>query len=89
VVANWPESRRAHWKSLLKARAIENQSYIFGVNRVGSGNGIKYSGDSYLFDPLGESIAVAPTNTPTVLMGEVEKRVVTEVRKKFPFIEDR
>ena len=89
VVANWPESRRAHWKSLLQARAIENQSYIFGINRVGSGDGINYSGDSYLFDPSGESIASAPANTPMVLMGEIEKQVVTKVRKQFPFIADR
>ena len=89
VVANWPESRRAHWKSLLQARAIENQSYIFGIYRVGIGAGINYSGDSYLFDPLGESIASAPANTPMVLMGEIEKQVVTKVRKQFPFIADR
>jgi len=89
VIANWPESRSSHWKSLLQARAIENQSYIFGVNRIGSGDGIEYSGDSCLFDPLGESVAAAPTNTPTVLMGEVEKKIVTETRQRFPFLDDR
>jgi len=50
-VANWPEARRQHWINLLKARAIENQSYVIGVNRVGmDGNGISYSGDSQCYD---------------------------------------
>lgn len=50
-VANWPGSRREHWKALLRARAIENQCYVIGVNRVGvDGNGVSYSGDSSLVD---------------------------------------
>ncbi len=89
VVANWPETRSDHWKSLLRARAIENQSYVLGVNRVGDGDGIKYSGDSCLINPLGESIATASPNTPTVLMGDVDKQVVVETRQRFPFLHDR
>jgi len=46
VVANWPELRREHWKTLLRARAIENQAYVAGVNRVGDGDGLHYAGDS-------------------------------------------
>ncbi|RYZ48983.1 MAG: nitrilase family protein, partial [Chitinophagaceae bacterium] len=54
-VANWPERRSTAWKSLLQARAIENQCYVIGVNRVGSdGNDIYHSGDSMVIDPLGE-----------------------------------
>ncbi|MBW2367119.1 MAG: amidohydrolase [Deltaproteobacteria bacterium] len=54
-VANWPEPRSAHWQTLLMARAIENQSYVVGVNRVGTdGNAIAYSGDSCVVTPLGE-----------------------------------
>ena len=54
VVANWPESRSAHWKALLRARAIENQCYVIGVNRVGvDGNGVAYSGDSAAIDYCG------------------------------------
>jgi omega-amidase len=57
-VANWPATRRQHWRSLLQARAIENQSYVVGVNRLGSdGKGINYAGDSLLFDFNGEPLA--------------------------------
>jgi len=53
-VANWPAVRRQHWMTLLRARAIENLSYVIGVNRVGiDGNGIAYAGDSCVIDPLG------------------------------------
>ena len=56
-IANWPEKRSLHWKSLLQARAIENQCYVIGVNRVGvDGNGLFYSGDSSAIDPLGKII---------------------------------
>jgi len=56
-IANWPEKRSMHWKSLLQARAIENQSYVIGVNRVGvDGNGLFYSGDSSVIDPCGKVI---------------------------------
>jgi predicted amidohydrolase len=55
-VANWPAKRSAHWRALLKARAIENQAYVIGVNRVGSdGNGYDHSGDSAVITPLGET----------------------------------
>ncbi len=54
-VANWPERRSTAWKTLLQARAIENQCYVVGVNRVGKdGNDINYSGESMVIDPLGE-----------------------------------
>lgn len=56
-VANWPAPRRHAWRTLLRARAIENLSYVIGVNRVGSdGNGLPYSGDSCVIDPLGEAL---------------------------------
>lgn len=56
-VANWPAGRAAHWTALLVARAIENQCYVIGVNRVGSdGNGIDYAGDSMVVDPVGEVV---------------------------------
>ena len=58
-VANWPEARRHAWSSLLIARAIENQSYVIGVNRVGEdGNGINYSGDSVILDYLGQPLSL-------------------------------
>lgn len=57
VIANWPAKRRVHWSSLLRARAIENQAYVVGVNRVGVGGNLDYSGDSAIIDPLGEVLA--------------------------------
>lgn len=57
VPANWPAKRRHHWQSLLVARAIENQAYVAGINRVGTGGGITYSGDSVIISPLGEILA--------------------------------
>ena len=59
VVANWPEKRRLHWSTLLRARAIENQAYVVGVNRVGSGGKLDYSGDSRIVDPFGELLATS------------------------------
>ena len=59
VVANWPRQRRAHWSALLRARAIENQAFVVGVNRVGTGDGLTYVGDSVILDPLGEPVATA------------------------------
>lgn len=57
VPANWPAKRRHHWQSLLVTRAIENQAYVAGINRVGTGGGITYSGDSAIISPLGETLA--------------------------------
>ncbi len=59
VVANWPDQRREHWRALLRARAIENQAYVAGVNRAGDGNGLHYAGDSAAIAPLGETIVEA------------------------------
>ena len=58
VPANWPEQRREHWICLLKARAIENQVYILGINCVGEKNGLYYSGDSCVIDPLGNIVEI-------------------------------
>jgi predicted amidohydrolase len=88
VVANWPESRRAHWRALLVARAIENQAYVIGVNRVGRGGKLEYVGDSLIVDPLGEILADGG-DTPGVLVAEVDPARVAEVREKFPFLADR
>ncbi|HKY13728.1 MAG TPA: nitrilase-related carbon-nitrogen hydrolase [Microthrixaceae bacterium] len=88
VVANWPEVRRHHWRSLLMARAIENQAYVVGVNRVGSGGGLEYAGDSMVIDPLGELLASA-AKEPALLVTEVDAAHVAAVRARFPFIGDR
>jgi predicted amidohydrolase len=88
VVANWPSSRRAHWQALLVARAIENQAYVVGVNRVGEGGGLHYAGDSRIVDPLGEILA-AGAGGETILLADVDPVVVAETRKRYPFLADR
>jgi predicted amidohydrolase len=88
VVANWPSSRRAHWQALLVARAIENQAYVVGVNRVGEGGGLHYSGDSRIIDPQGEILA-AGAGGETILLADVDPVVVAETRKRYPFLADR
>ena len=87
-VANWPERRIHAWKTLLMARAIENQCYVVGVNRVGDdGNGIYHSGDSMIIDPLGE-ILYQKTNDEDVFTYTLQKEKLMEVRDKFPFWKD-
>ncbi len=88
VVANWPEPRREHWRALLRARSIENQAYLVGVNRIGVGDGITYTGDSVILDPLGRTLAEASL-AETVLIGEVDPAEVDRVRARFPFLLDR
>ncbi len=88
VVANWPKKRREHWTTLLRARAIENQAYVVGINRVGVGAAIEYSGDSRIFDPWGEPVAAAAM-TETMLLADVDPKVVAQARAKFPVLEDR
>ncbi len=88
VCANWPETRRHHWQSLLMARAIENQAYVVGVNRVGEGGGLSYVGDSRIIDPLGETLA-AGAGTEALLVAEVTPERVADVRHRFRFLPDR
>jgi predicted amidohydrolase len=88
VVANWPAPRREHWRTLLRARAIENQAYVVGVNRVGAGGGLDYAGDSQVIDPLGEVIAEAGAEE-AVVIAQVDPARVTQVRADFPFLHDR
>ncbi|MGZ8557108.1 MAG: nitrilase-related carbon-nitrogen hydrolase [Chitinophagaceae bacterium] len=87
-VANWPERRSMAWKTLLQARAIENQCYVAGVNRVGKdGNDINYSGDSMIIDPLGE-ILYQKKVVEDIFTITLDKDHLQNVRKKFPFWKD-
>jgi predicted amidohydrolase len=88
VPANWPAARRHHWRSLLVARAIENQAYVVGVNRVGAGGTLDYAGDSAIVDPLGETLATA-ARVETVLVADVDPAVVKATRAHYPFMADR
>ena len=87
-VANWPERRNHAWKTLLQARAIENQCYVIGLNRVGTdGNSIYYSGDSMIIDPLGEPL-YHKAHAEDIFSHSLSKERLEEVRTKFPFWRD-
>lgn len=82
-VANWPSARALHWNRLLQARAIENLSYILGVNRVGMDEaGQHYAGDSSIFGPAGELIATS--QEPDILTVELYAENLREYRERFP-----
>lgn len=87
-VANWPERRNHAWKTLLCARAIENQCYVVGVNRVGiDGNNIYHSGNSLVIDPLGQ-VLYHMADDEDVFTITLQKERLEEVREKFPFWKD-
>jgi len=87
-IANWPEKRSHAWKTLLCARAIENQCYVVGVNRVGTdGNNIYHSGNSLVIDPLGQ-VLYHMSDDEDVNTVTISKDYLNEVREKFPFWKD-
>ena len=87
-VANWPDRRSLAWKTLLRARAIENQCYVAGVNRIGEdGNNISYSGDSMMIDPLGE-VLYEKSKEESMFTHGLQKEKLEEVRRKYPFWKD-
>ena len=84
-VASWPEARRDVWSILLQARAIENQVYLVGVNRVGvDGMGLTYSGDSVILDPKGIAIASAKRGDEAAVIGSVSLAELNSFRTRFP-----
>lgn len=88
-VANWPTKRVIAWKNLLQARAIENQSYVIGVNRVGiDGNEIEYNGASKIFNALGEEIANIPENQTVISSTTLDKEKLNQIRESFPFLQE-
>jgi predicted amidohydrolase len=84
VIASWPGARQEHWDTLLRARAIENQAYVIGVNRVGRGGELEYKGGSAVYGPWGELLGTG-SSSPV----NIDRDVVTSARTKFPLIEDR
>jgi predicted amidohydrolase len=88
VPANWPAPRHEHWRLLLRARAIENQAFVVGVNRVGSAKDLPHLGGSVLLDPMGGTLAEGD-DREAVLVADVDAATVREVRAKFPFLADR
>jgi len=88
-VANWPDRRSYHWRSLLAARAIENQCYVAAVNRVGNdGKDLYYSGYSSLIDPAGE-ILYQKADSEDIQQFDISLEHLNEVRTKLPFLKDR
>jgi len=88
VIANWPERRKDHWETLLKARAIENQCFVVGVNRTGKdGNGIRYPGASHVYGPTGKDICAGGPKALFIAC-EIDPEEVTKVRCRFPFLDD-
>lgn len=88
-VANWPEKRAEHWKTLVRARAIENLCYVAAVNRVGDdGNGFAHAGDSQVVDPSG-NILCHNAGREDMTTVTLERTVITKARRVFPFLRDR
>jgi omega-amidase len=88
-VANWPESRRDVWITLLKARAIENQSYVIGVNRIGNdGNKISYSGDTLIYNPKGITLYNSPLHKEAADITILDMDELIGFRNKFPVWKD-
>ena len=84
-VANWPSPRAAHWQTLLAARAIENQAYVAGCNRVGDdGNRHHYSGNSLILDPMGTVLAQAEPDAAACLQAHLSLSTLRQYRETFP-----
>ena len=88
VPANWPAHRWMHWMALLRARAIENQSWVIGVNRVGSDPHFEFMGHSVVFDPEGVPVAKA-ASAEQLLVAQIDPQAVERAREKFPAVKDR
>jgi len=88
IVANWPEKRSLHWRTLIPARAVENQAFVIGVNRVGhDGNEIYHSGDSMCIDPYGKTVYYKP-NDEDLYTFSISKEELIKTRRSFPFLKD-
>ncbi len=89
VVANWPESRQSAWQLLTRARAIENQSYLVGVNRVGDDEYSHYAGASVVVDPIGRTVCQCRRHVPEALTADLDLAELRRRRDKFRVLDDR
>lgn len=88
-VANWPEARVSAWDKLLRARAIENQCYIIGSNRIGTdGKGIAYNGHSIIIDPKGDALTAENNENDGWITASLDLESLKDFRKKFPVFMD-
>ena len=88
VAASWPKSREEHWITLLKARAIENQCYVIGINRIGVGGGLEYNGASIFVNPNGE-ILNEVNSKEMLIIEDLELEKIREIKDKFDIKRDR
>lgn len=88
VAASWPKSREQHWITLLKARAIENQCYVIGINRVGSGDGVYYNGASIFVSPSGE-ILNEMNSEEMLIIQDLKIEKIRDVKDRFDIKKDR
>lgn len=88
-VANWPESRQQPWRILTRARAIENQCYLIGCNRVGDDQFCHYSGESLVCDSRGETLVQCPSDQPAVCSIVLDFEALKAVRSRFRVLDDR
>jgi predicted amidohydrolase len=89
VVANWPQSRQSAWQILTRARAIENQAYLIGVNRVGDDHYSHYAGASVVVDPIGRTIGQCRQNIQQSLTVDIQLAELQRRRQKFRVLDDR
>lgn len=88
VIANWADKRIEHWEALLRARALDTQAYVVGVNRFGTGGGVKYSGHSRVYGPDGSLLADAESKTGLCFV-TLRKQPLVKWRKSFPSLRDK
>ena len=87
-VASWPTPRVDAWSALLRARAIENQCYVAGVNRMGTDPACEYSGGSAIIDPYGKTMAECPWSCESEATAEIDMEKLAAFREKFPVLDD-
>jgi predicted amidohydrolase len=87
VIANWPSKRQGHWQTLLRARAIENQAQVVGVNRTGSDPNLGYSGGSSIYDHSGQAVLVMD-ELPGIASAALNLAAQRQVREELPFLAD-
>ena len=89
VVANWPESRQNAWQILTRARAIENQAYLIGCNRVGDDAYSHYRGMSAMISPIGKTLVACSANKPSIASFSLNLEALRQKREKFKVLQDR
>jgi predicted amidohydrolase len=89
LVAEWPRTRAEHWRTLLRARAIENQAFVAAVNAVGESGGTVFAGQSMLIDPWGNVLASGSDSTQDLITAELDFSLVEQIRRTIPVFRDR